>query len=148
MKKFLFVIFLSLVLASCHEKKDKISPDLIDIPESANSSNSKGNMPVMTFEKDVHDFGRLSEGEKISYSFKFTNTGKSDLVISQVTSGCGCTIADFPKDIIKPKQNGYITVTFSSSGKQGQQNQVVSIYANTQPSINYVTIRAQVVSAN
>ena len=34
------------------------------------------------FEKDVHDYGELVQGEPAVYEFKFTNTGNEPLIIS------------------------------------------------------------------
>ena len=85
-------------------------------------------MPQISFESDMHDFGQLMAGENISYSFKFTNTGNADLVISGCDASCGCTVADFPHERIAPGKSNYITVSFKSQGMSGQQvNSVMAI---------------------
>ena len=101
-------------------------------------------MPVISFDNDMHDFGRLSAGESISYSFHFRNTGNADLVITGCSASCGCTIADYPKGRIAPGNDGYITVTFKSAGKSGQQLQEVTVVTNAQPSRVKLKIMAQV----
>ncbi|MDL2315447.1 DUF1573 domain-containing protein [Bacteroidales bacterium OttesenSCG-928-C19] len=147
MRKILILILVCIGFFSCGKKtqQDAISTDLIEIPTS-HSGTSKSKMPVITFEKNMHDFGRLTPGENISYSFKFTNTGDADLIITSCDATCGCTVADFPKGIIKPKETGYITVTFSTRGRRGQQHQSVTVIANTQPSTTKLSIRAQIES--
>ena len=124
--------------------KSEFSTDLINNPNTANGDSKKVSAPAITFDKKMHDFGRLSQGESIAYSFKFTNTGTADLLVSDCEATCGCTVADFPKKPLKPGEVGYITVTFNSAGKFGQEEQFVEVMANTQPSKNQLIIRANV----
>ena len=84
------------------------------------------------------------EGSVIN--FKFTNTGKSDLVISQVQTSCGCTTPKFPKKAIKPGEGDVIKVTFDSSNRKGIQNKVVTVVTNCQPNTVLLRIKAQVIA--
>ncbi len=138
-------IVASLALAGCHAKaKQDADVDLIRNPRSAQGYNDSEKMPVLTFDSDIHDFGRLSAGENISYSFHFRNTGNADLIISNTSATCGCTVADYPKGRIAPGGEGYVTVTFKSAGKSGQQYQEVTIVSNAQPATSRLKIVAQV----
>ncbi len=143
------VILLALSLfafAGCGNKEigDVIDVSIIHNPASAEGYDDNAKVPVMTFEKDLHDFGRLTAGENISYSFKFTNTGAADLVISGFDTSCGCTVADYPKERIKPGDGGYVTVSFRSAGKSGQQFQEVTVTSNAKPAKAKLKIRAEV----
>ena len=144
--RLLFLVSIALpmlLLTSCRTKQDS-DTDIIRNPQSALGYDDKEAMPVITFDSDLHDFGRLSAGESVSYSFHFRNTGKSDLVISGASATCGCTVADYPKQRIAPGGEGYVTVTFKSAGKSGQQFQEVTVVTNAQPSIAKLKIMAQV----
>ena len=99
---------------------------------------------VITFDHDLHDFGRLSAGESISYSFHFRNTGSADLIITSASATCGCTVASYPKERIAPGGEGYVTVTFKSAGKAGQQYQEVTLMTNAQPATTTLRITARV----
>ena len=45
----------------------------------------------ITFEKTSYNFGSFSENSpKVTYKFKFTNTGDGPLVIHQAIASCGC----------------------------------------------------------
>lgn len=101
-------------------------------------------MPKITFETDMHDFGQLMAGENISYSFKFTNTGNADLIISGCDASCGCTVADYPRERIAPGKTGYITVSFKSQGMSGHQMKEVIVASNTQPARTRLRISATV----
>lgn len=109
----------------------KLDTDIVTAPATAEGDVEGA--PVMTFEKDVHDFGKIIQGEKVSYSFKFTNSGASDLLITDAKGSCGCTVPEYPKNPVKPGATGVIDVVFDSTGKSGQQNKKVTITANTVP---------------
>ena len=121
-----------------------IDVDLINNPNSAEGYDQSAKIPVISFDKDMHDFGRISQGESISYSFHFRNTGNADLVISGCSATCGCTVADYPRGRIAPGKDGYVTVSFNSQGKIGQQYQEVTVNSNAQPGRNILKITAQV----
>ncbi len=132
-------------LSACNNQDNgQLSTDVVTNPNTA-SGEKKDTLPIITFEKDVHDFGRVIQGEKVSCNFKFKNTGKSDLIISQVSSSCGCTVTKFPKKPIKPGAEGKITVTFDSEGRKGIQNKAVTVVTNCQPPAVIVRIKASIV---
>ena len=52
---------------------------------------------IMTFDKTVHDFGTINEGETVETTFTFTNTGKPDLIIVDARASCeGCIVLNYP----------------------------------------------------
>lgn len=133
-----------LSVVGCRQQSGDAGVDIIRNPQSASGYDNKEAMPVITFDSDRHDFGRLSAGESISYSFHFRNTGNADLILSGASATCGCTVADYPKGRIAPGGEGYVTVTFKSAGKSGQQFQEVTLVCNAQPSRVKLKILAQV----
>lgn len=149
MKKTLasMLMLLSLLLAAAcanTQKNGDIDVDLINNPNSAQGYDQSARVPKITFDSDLHDFGRITSGESISYSFHFRNTGDADLVLSGCSATCGCTVADYPRGRIAPGKEGYVTVTFNSQGKTGQQYQEVTVTSNAQPGRNILKITAQV----
>ena len=144
--KRLFIIGLTsiLILAACHNTNNGADVDIIKNPNSAEGYNDSEKMPQISFETDMHDFGQLMAGENISYSFKFTNTGNADLIISGCDASCGCTVADYPKERIAPGQTGYVTVSFKSQGMSGHQMKEVIVASNTQPARTRLRISATV----
>lgn len=145
MKRAVVALALALALASCGggEHSD-VDVSIIQNPNTATGVDEKVKMPVIKFEKQLHDFGTLTMGENISYSFKFTNEGNAPLVISGCDATCGCTVPDWPRDPIAPGKSGYVTVAFRSEGKAGMQLQEVTVMANTQPSATKLRIQAKV----
>ena len=69
------------------------------------------------FEKTSHNFGSFPESQKMTCTFKFTNTGDNLLVIHQAIASCGCTVPQNSKVPIKPGESGEIVVTYNGAGK-------------------------------
>lgn len=131
MKKiFFYLIAGSLVAGACNSKSSKTAGQ--ETATAASTDNQKGT-PVISFDEMVHNFGNVTEGEKVEYDFKFTNTGDKDLLITDATSSCGCTVPDWPKEPIKPGQSSYMKVVFNSAGKEGYTEKEIIIRANTKP---------------
>lgn len=99
----------------------------------------------MTFEQETFDFGIINAGEKVRYTFKFTNTGTEDLVLTNAKGSCGCTVPRWPKDPIPPGGTGEIEVTFDSKGKSGQQSKRVTIMANTEEVNTYLKVIGNII---
>ena len=86
---------------------------------------------VIKFEKSTHDFGTFPEEKSLTTIFKFTNTGDQPLVISQVVTSCGCTVADYTKTKIEPGKGGQIKVTYIGKGKpKGQFRMNIIVRSN------------------
>jgi hypothetical protein len=121
-----------------------ISSDVINVPATASGKAVTGSAPVMSFEEELHNFGKITQGETVSYAFNFQNTGGSDLVISSAQGSCGCTIPNYPKGAIKPGQTEKIDIKFESSGKSGLVKKTVTLVTNCTPSTVVLTIEATV----
>jgi hypothetical protein len=99
---------------------------------------------VMAFDKMVHDFGVMTEGEEREFSFRFTNNGNEPLLIESAKGSCGCTVPMWPKEAIAPGSSGEIKVKFNSKNKKGNNQKKVTIISNTEPMTTVLTITAQV----
>ena len=130
-------------MCSCGGDEGKINTGLVNNPASAEGmSNAKE--PKIEFKTVEHDFGKMIQGEQVSYTYKFKNTGNAPLIITAVEKTCGCTDIKFPKDPIKPGEEGGISITYDSKGHRGFQNKRVIVKANTNPSETILKFKAQV----
>ncbi|WKN42453.1 DUF1573 domain-containing protein [Tunicatimonas pelagia] len=86
--------------------------------------------PQITFAQDTKDFGDIIQGDKVSHSFEFENTGTEPLILSNVLTTCGCTATAWPREPIAPGESAKIEVSFNSTGKKGRQNKVVTVVSN------------------
>jgi len=133
-------LFLGLV--ACNENAvDKVKKKNVQL---ANKRELKiGNKASkIKFEKISHDFGTIKEGDIVETVFKFTNTGNSDLIITNAKASCGCTIPKWPKQPIKPGEEDSIRVVFNSRGKRNKQQKTITLATNTEKGNEMVLIRA------
>ena len=106
------------------------------------------NTTEIVFDKESHDFGNVKKGATVEHTFRFTNIGKEKLVVEFASGSCGCTVPDYPKNPIAPGEMGEIKVVYTAKedkeiGLEDQQE--VTIIANTEPPVSLVTITAKVV---
>lgn len=154
MIRIVLLVFVGLVsifaLQSCNQDSDNktLSPDLVQNPISAEGNNNLDQLPNIKFKSVEHDFGKIIDGVKVAYKFKFTNTGQSDLIISQVKTSCGCTVSRYPKEAIKPGKSSFVELTFDSDRRKGFNHKTATVVANTQPNITTLSIKAMVISAD
>lgn len=146
------MLVIGLMFSGCHRKPAKegdFTVDDVHIPQTASGMSAKEaeKMPVISFEKTTYDFGDVVEGERLSYAFKFKNTGKSNLIIYSSEATCGCTTSMPPKAPVRPGESGEITVTFDSKGQKGQVKKRILVGANTYPAETILTITANVSSS-
>jgi len=139
------------VLSSCMSggQEGEMSTDMINDPATAAAAAEEevGDMPAIEFEENVIDFGEISQGEKVKRTFQFKNVGKTDLIISDAKGSCGCTVPRWPKQPIRPGQEGVIEVLFDSNGKMGRQHKTVTIIANTKPNTTVIALKGDVLTA-
>ena len=141
------LISVSLLTFSCgssNNGKDEVDATDVVINNSEELKNSN-ELTVMEFTELTHDFGKITQGEKVSFAFEFKNTGNSNLIISSAAGSCGCTVADPPKAPIAPGASGKIDVTFSSEGKSGTQIKNVTVLTNCEPNTKILTVKAEVI---
>jgi len=148
MKK-LFLLSIVCFFVACKNDETKtdakISTDVINVPGTASGKPVEpGSAPQITFAEEKHDFGTITQGEVVSYSFVFKNTGGSDLVISTAQGSCGCTVPNWPKEPIKPGGQSTIDVKYDSHGKSGVETKTVTLTTNCNPSTKMLTISATV----
>ncbi len=144
MKIYLLLLIPAALLFSCTgETKETVDSDLVNVSKSATSANTQ--LPAISFDESVHDFGKITQGERVKWSFHFVNTGNSNLVISNVSTTCGCTVADYPKDPIAPGKDGKIEVEFNSEGKSGMVDRKVTVVSNCEPNSTVLTIKSEVI---
>lgn len=116
-------------------------------PAAAQPAAPAGPTTTMTFEETEFDFGTVNEGEKVSHTYTFTNTGDEPLILSNAKGSCGCTVPSWPREPSAPGATGEITVEFNSKNKKGKRNQKVTITANTNPPQSFIYLKGDVTPA-
>ena len=100
------------------------------------------NAPSMKFKEEEFNFGTIKQGDKVVHEFEFENSGKEPLMITEAHGSCGCTVPDYPKDPIKPGEEGKLKVTFNSAGKSGHTMKTVTITCNTEKGVELINIKS------
>jgi hypothetical protein len=126
-------------------RASKANVALASDPEKIQDGTPK---PVFSFENTEFDFGTVNEGDIVNHIYTFTNTGKSPLVINKATASCGCTVPDWPKQAIGVGETGEIKVRFDTKNKPNQQIKIISIIANTEPTLTRLRIKGYVTPKN
>ena len=102
-------------------------------------------MPEIEIDQDYFDFGEIDQDKSIRIDFKLKNTGNAPLLISSVKGSCGCTVPEWPKEVVKPAEETLIKVTFNSGKREGKQKKTVTLITNAIPSTRVFTITGTVI---
>lgn len=121
-----------------------LTPEQQQAQEMKSQPVSNTKVTEMKFNKVEHDFGTINQSDKVEYTFKFTNTGKNDLIISNAVGSCGCTVPEYPKEPIKPGKQGKMKVIFNPAGKTGMQTKTITVNANTPNGVEKLTVKASI----
>lgn len=124
-------ILAAFALTSCKDEKASQLFSDAEKQQQAESVVDPATAPVLTFESETYDFGNLPAGAKVDHYFKFTNTGKSPLVIKDAKGSCGCTVPEFPKEPIAPGKTDSIKITYDAGSQKGRQQKTVTLTTNT-----------------
>lgn len=100
-------------------------------------------LPVMIFEITEYDFGTLKKGDPCIYDFVFKNDGKSDLVITNVRSSCGCTTPTYTQEPVKKNDKGTISVKYDSN-RVGSFSKTITITSNAKNSPVIISIKGKI----
>ena len=94
------------------------------------------------FQERVHDFGATPRGPQLLHYFRFTNSGKDTLTISNVRVSCGCVTASAPVTQVKPGESSYITAQMDSRRFSGHK--AVTIYVQfSAPRFEEISLQVQ-----
>jgi hypothetical protein len=104
----------------------------------------EGPLPEFEFRTVDHDFGTITEGQVVEYTYEFKNTGEAPLIIQAAQGSCGCTASDWSKAPVPVGGTGYVKAKFDSKGKPNIQNKTVTVTANTWPKQTVLRFKAMV----
>ena len=136
MKKFMTLLLIlvytfPLLAQDANPKSENEKSKKIKTEKSAKKSKKKEKetTPVITFEATVYDYGTIYQGDNGICEFIFTNTGKEDLVLTNVYSSCGCTVPAWPKEPISKKKSAVIQVKYDTN-RIGAINKSITVESN------------------
>ncbi|MEO6327375.1 MAG: DUF1573 domain-containing protein [Ginsengibacter sp.] len=143
MIRLFFIIFLGAILFSCDIRNTRHKPDVL-----SNDIETFKDTTAVQIIDSLYNFGKVTDGEKVEYNFKFKNTGKKPLIISSATASCGCTVPEKPEAPIAPGEIGFLKVVFDSKGRVGSVHKDITVIANAYPAFPKLKLVGEVVAQN
>ncbi|HNW97163.1 MAG TPA: DUF1573 domain-containing protein [Bacteroidales bacterium] len=108
-------------------------------------SSDNANAAIITFDNIVHDYGAIVKGSNGNCTFTFKNTGNEPLVLTNVTTSCGCTIAAWTKEPILPGKTGEIKVNYTKTNIVGTISKQITVISNASNGTIVLSIKGSVV---
>ncbi len=102
----------------------------------------------MSFDRVLHDFGSINNGERQETTFTYTNTGDKPLIVTDIKSTCGCTVPkNWNKSPLAPGESSTFTVNFDGKGAN-KVSKTINVFANTPKTKESVRITAFINNPN
>ena len=144
MDKLIAVLFLTCTIFSCNIRSTKDQSDV----QAANHIPHFTDSTTVEMIDSSFNFGKILDGEKVEYSYRFRNTGKNPLIVSSAVASCGCTVPEKPEEPIKPGGTGFLKVVFNSKGRVGDVHKEITVTSNAYPRFPVLQLTGQVVAAS
>lgn len=146
LKQVIAAVSLTVFLMSCDVRtKDKVD----DMPATQETKMDAAAPPTTVQLIDsVYNFGKVSEGEVVEFSYRFKNNGNTPLVVTNVSASCGCTVPEKPEAPVMPGETGFIKVKFNSDGRPGATHKTVTVLSNATPAFPELLLTGEVLAKN
>ncbi|TMM56104.1 DUF1573 domain-containing protein [Maribacter algarum] len=95
------------------------------------------------FKTETVDYGEIAKGADGVRVFEFTNTGDAPLIISKVSSSCGCTIPKKPEAPILPGKTGEIQVKYDTN-RVGPIRKAITVISNADTPTKVLKIKGEI----
>ena len=133
MKKIITLLFIGFLTFSINAQEKIVTEPIQDV-----------NAPAFEFETEVIDYGKIDLNANGVRVFKFTNVGKSPLVISFIKSSCGCTVPKKPTEPIMPGETGEIEVVYATN-RPGGFSKTITVNSNASEPVKQLRIKGIVI---
>ncbi|MDO5981570.1 DUF1573 domain-containing protein [Flavivirga spongiicola] len=130
-KKNMYLVIFIVLSFSCNSKTQK---------EEVLINNK---LSSISFKNKLFDFGEIPAKKNATAIFEFSNTGENPLVITDVKTSCGCTVPEYPKDILKSGKSGSIKVIYDAK-YPGRFNKTITVFYNGKDSPKKIIIKGEV----
>ena len=111
------------------------------------SVNAQDKVAKIEFKSDTIDYGTIEKGSDGVRVFEFTNTGNAPLIISRVSSTCGCTIPKKPEGPILPGETGKIEVKYDTK-RVNPIRKTITVISNAETPTVALKIKGLVVDSS
>ncbi len=136
----MFLLAIATFISCDVRRKDKIADDAFKLNEQALKDST-----TVEIIDSAYDFGKVLDGEKVEYNYRFKNIGTKPLVIINASATCGCTVPQKPEKPILPGEIGFIKVVFDSKGRAGSTHKSITVTSNAHPAFPELELTGEVI---
>jgi len=111
------------------------------------SINAQDKVAKIKFKTDTVDYGTIEKGADGLRIFEFTNTGDAPLIVSKVTSSCGCTVPKWSQDPILPGKTGEIQVKYDTN-RVNPIRKTITVISNADTPTVALKIKGEVIDSS
>ena len=111
------------------------------------SINAQDKVAKIKFKTDTVDYGTIEKGADGLRIFEFTNTGDAPLIVSKVTSSCGCTVPKWSQEPILPGKTGEIQVKFDTN-RVNPIRKTITVISNADTPTVALKIKGEVIDSS
>lgn len=120
---------------------------VVSFAEAQTAANAPAKINLVSpvkWKSDMVEVGEIPQGKPKPIEFEFTNTGRTDIVITNVKPTCGCTVADYTKTPIKPGEKGKVTATYNAANK-GAFTKTITVTTNAEEGPKSLSFKGTVI---
>jgi hypothetical protein len=99
--------------------------------------------PDALFTEVEHDFGTVSNSNRVEHVFEVSNTGDEDLIIERFVTSSGTVTAVASPGRVRPGDEGSIRIAVDLRGKRGIYSKTIKVYTND-PTIPVTTLAVKI----
>lgn len=146
MKKIFTIFIFGVIIIACSEtdkKETEVKTPKNEQPGGLDKvlEDTANFTAIHWLDSTYQDLGKVEEGRVVDVAFRFKNTGDKPLIISSVSTGCGCTtVPEKPKGPFAPGEEGVIKAKFDSKNMAGERVREVFVNANTRKSTSHILL--------
>jgi len=139
MKKLFTLLFIGVIALSVNAQKktNATKSDEFTIKADPNAG-------IFKFETETVDYGTIVQNSDGTRTLKFTNVGKSPIIISKAKGSCGCTVPSWPKKPIMPGETAEIGVKYTTN-KLGRISRSITLHSNASEKTKIIRISGNVI---
>lgn len=135
----IFYAFILIIFTSCNNREERSK-----VKQQASTGETATYQTSVKIIDSSYNFGKVTDGEKVVFSYRFINSGDKPLIVSAASASCGCTVPERPEQPIAPGETGYIKVVFDSKGRVGPVHKEVNVASNAVPSFPTLVLSGEV----
>ena len=114
------------------------------LPTNQTITNSILVTSPIVWKSESIDIGEIPQNKPKSIEFEFKNTGKTDVIITNVKASCGCTATDYTKTPIKAGATATVTATYNAANK-GSFSKTVTVTTNAEDAPKVLSFKGTVI---